>query len=123
MTHHPDGTPPEPLASLLSAIGLCAQSPDRYPTCEELLNSLHVIARTDSDWHCARPVLEVALARYQSQLNRRHVKTLTAITRAHATALTYCGHVKEGSAHGQKGTQVRPDPVASSGTKQAEQNP
>jgi hypothetical protein len=123
MAHHPEGTPPEPLASLLLAIGVCAQSPNRYPTCEELLTSLHVIARTPSDWRWARPVLEAAQVKYQSQMNRRHLKTLSAITRAHATALTYCGDANEVPVPVQTATRVMPDPIASSGTKQAAQHP
>jgi hypothetical protein len=123
MAPHPNGTPPEPLASLLSALEVCAQSPDRYPTCEELLTSLHVIARTASDWRWARPVLEAAQVRYRSRLNRRHLSALTALTRAHATALTYCGDASAGSVHCPKATSVVPGLTASPGTNQAEQRP
>lgn len=85
---HPDHTPPaEPLASLLLAIGECTKSPDRYSTCDELIAALHVIAQTPSDWQHALPVLEEAQAGYQSKRRQRYLTTLTAIERAHATAL------------------------------------
>jgi hypothetical protein len=87
MAHPQVQAPSEPLASLLVAIGECAQSPDRYCTCDELITTLHVLAQTPGDWQCALPVLKKAQASYQSRLRRRHLKTLDAINRAHATAL------------------------------------